>query len=124
VHFDRRYANGAKAYENLIGSLNKGNFNPFGLTYVISVYADMKKALASFLESIGKSGIVNGLEAIAESYAKIAALYGRMTEIVPFTGHNPAPIEQKRIPDLVKLIEESSSIEAKVMNRLKEALDE
>jgi hypothetical protein len=120
-HFDPNYASGAKAYDAIIASLVKGDYNQFGLSYIVNVYADSKKAIAQYLGKIGDA--IKGIDESTGFYEKISSLFAKMAEIVPFRGPNPPPLEQNRVPDLVKLLEESSALEAKAMNIIEQALE-
>ncbi len=123
THFDPKYRSGARAYDAFAGALAKGKFNEFGLTYVANVYADTKKAIATFMDRLGKEGAMKGLGSCAELYAKVAENFGKMAEMVPFRGPNPPPVDKKRIPDLIRLSEESGKLEAKAMTLIRESLE-
>lgn len=123
-HNDRRYAYGAKAYDNLTGSLAKGDYNPFGLTYVINVYADMKRALASFMKSIVTTGLFKSIGKAEELYAHIASLFGDMTAIAPFTGARQVAFDKKRAPELAAMLTACKAEETEAMKLINDALEE
>jgi hypothetical protein len=121
-HSDRRYGAGTKAYDNLINTLKHGDYNPYGLSYIINVYADTKKALALLFSGAHTSGLFKGLDDITERYAKISELFGRMAAVVPFKGQGTTSVDKNKIPGLIRDAGECRMLETDAMRQLGEVI--
>ncbi|MBN2445077.1 MAG: hypothetical protein JXJ04_27220 [Spirochaetales bacterium] len=123
-HFNRHYAKGRAGYDNLAATLEQGNYNPFGLTYIVSVYADSKKCLANYLDKIGKkSRYLQSVAEAAELYARIAEGFETMSQIAPFRGPGAAEIDKERIPEMINVVRGCQVMEDKAMAGLRKALE-
>jgi hypothetical protein len=86
------HASGRKGYDHLVGTLERGDYNPFGLPYLVQVYAAAKDDLAHYLAFLAATG--NGWRALGEAaqgYGEVAEKFARMAQLVPFGGPQAKP---------------------------------
>ena len=122
-HIGPQYAAGKKAYSNFIGALKKGGFDPFGLIYITSVYANSKEHIASYLEEIvSKSQLFPGLGKSLQDYRRISDLFKQAASLVPFQGADNSNINEECIPQLISLLEEAESLENSAMDNIAKIL--
>jgi hypothetical protein len=126
------YARGKKAYDALMNALEKKVYDYFGLSYILSVYADSKTCLARYLKWIAEtSKEISGLEEPASLFNKISILFGKMIKLIPFTPPRPlsSEIEKKRlsedeITELLSLVKESKDLESHAMKLIEKSIEE
>lgn len=124
-HVSPDYASGRKAYANLIGTLERGDFVPFGLGYNLSVYADSKECIARYLEFVsGETKELKGLEQAAGLYRQVADMYKEMTVLVPFSGPEGTPVDRSKVPALLELVRKCLDLEEQAMAVIEEALEQ
>ena len=113
-HENEHYASGRKAYDNLIGTLERGDYNPFGLAYSLAVYAEAKSALAQYLRLVAaECAPLAGVGQAAALYQEIAARYARLTALAPFS-MNPV-VKPEDLPQMIALVRESKALEESAM---------
>lgn len=117
------YGSGRKAYDNLISTLEKGDFNEFGLTYLLMVYNDSKACIARYLDFLNReSKEINGLEQAVQIYQKISEKFSRMAELIPFTMSKPEQLSRANISEVSKLVKECQDLEQQAMKMIEEVL--
>src|SRR6056297_828184 len=80
------YSSGKKAYEVTISALEKGEFDPFGISYCINSYADVKANMLTFFERIAKKDRFTFLTPLLESYQQVVEAFSEATKHAPFFG--------------------------------------
>ena len=121
VALSPKYFSGKKAYEVTISSLEKGDFDPFGLSYCINVYADMKANMLKFFERISKKEKFAFLEPLLENYKQVVDAFSQATKHAPFYGPGGEyhyTDEAKR--ELIRLMKVAMENEEKFMNFVEE----
>ena len=119
------YGSGRKGYLNLINALEKKDFFPFGLVYLLAVYADSKRNIDFYLKYIvSKSRYLKGLNEASEIYAGIKDKYSEITELAPFRGPGQGDLDEKNIKPVLKLIKDCFDLEEKAMGIIKTSLDD
>ncbi len=122
-HVDPHYASGRLGYDNLIGTLERGDFKEFGLSYILSVYDDSKRNIVKYLEELVKnSRNLKGLEEPLKLYGKVSQNYAKLVEIVPFRGPQMAFVDWKSLPEMINLVKESKDLEDRAMAMIDESL--
>ncbi|HYH01972.1 MAG TPA: hypothetical protein VEC37_02640, partial [Bacillota bacterium] len=88
-HISPDYASGSRAYDNLIATLEREDFDLFGLGFTVAVYADAKKSITQYLDFLFReSDIGKGLQRAVEFYGKAAVCFEQMSQLAPFSGVN------------------------------------
>lgn len=119
-----KYASGRGGYNNLINALGKDDFNPFGLTYLLAVYADSKRNIDSYLKHIiGKTKYLKKLDYASDIYSKIKDKYSELTELAPFKGPGRSEADRKNIKPLLALVKECFRLEEKAMDVIKASVN-
>jgi len=120
-----KYGNGKAAYDNLVNTLEAANYNEFGLSYLINVYADTKRSIVLYMDHISRvSGTLQKTAAQAALYKKVADHFGVMCQITPFQGPGAANIDKARIPEMIKLVKECRELESEAIRALDDLLKE
>ena len=114
-HVGPDYASGRKAYANLIGTLERGDYDPFGLAYTLNVYADSKDCIARYLEFLVQTKEILGLEQAAELFSQLAEKYRSITQLIPFSELGPGSFDKTNVPELLGLVRECLVLEDKAM---------
>lgn len=126
-HVNPHYASGRKAYRLLLASLEKADFDLFGLPYILAVYADSKRQAARYLAFLAESGTgFTGLDKAAELYGRIAGKFEELTRIFPFSGSNGADgtADRGKAPEGLKLVRECFELEEEAMACITKAVGE
>lgn len=111
------------AYSKLIATLKKGDFNEFGLAYILMVYNDSKACIVRYLDFVNReSKEIKGLEQAVESYQKISQKYAKMAELIPFSMLTQIKIERAIIPEVLQLAKKCQDLETKAMKIIEEIL--
>lgn len=122
-HSTSGYACGRKAYAYLLSTLERGDYDPFGLAYNLNVYADSKACIAKYLEFVAaQSGEIKGLEEAVDLYRQVAAKYQEITRIIPFTGPGPQSFDAGKIPEILALVRQCLNLEDQAMAVMEKAL--
>ncbi|HEX3046253.1 MAG TPA: hypothetical protein VHY08_15965 [Bacillota bacterium] len=126
-HINPAYATGRKGYDNLIRSLEQGDFNEFGLAYNLAVYHDAKQKLANYLEYLSTASQKlpsPNLKQAAGLFQQVAAKYARMVELVPFSGANGVGgrVDRQIIPEILQLTKEAKQLEESAMHVIEETI--
>lgn len=125
-HVRPDYASGRKGYEHLVGLMKRRTWNEFGLAYLFAVYASAKRSIATYLDSVaGSSPAWKPLGEAASAYAEAAANFGSMSALHPFAGQNGTggkKVDEKVVPDLIRLAEASLAAEEKAFTIVEKAL--
>lgn len=124
-HVNPSYASGRKGYKMLLASLERGDFDIFGLPYILAVYLDSKKNAAQYLTFLaGNQSELKGLEKAAELYTEIAGKYEELTRMFPFSGSNGMGglADRGKAPEGLKLARECFELEEQAMQIIKAAL--
>lgn len=122
-HTAPRYASGRKGYENISTALEKGNFNPFGLTYCLHVYADSKNDAAQYLTHVAKtSRRLRGLGEAAEIYQGIAHSLAQLTEAIPFRLPGQVKLDNAQVQEALHVFKGCAVWEDKAMASIAKVL--
>lgn len=122
------YQSGLKAYDSWIGSLERGDYNPFGLRYLTAVYAESKAWAAKYLRFLeGQWRAFLGLPEIASGFADIAALYREMVAILEEGGKTGGeylqqPVDAIMASALAVRLRKAVQIEKRVTEMVKRGL--
>ena len=104
-------------------ALEKGDYNSFGLSYLINSYSDAKRCIQQYLTYLVDTfAEMNDLNKAAEFYQQIVANYQRMEQFAPFTGPTSS-VDQKFIPEIIELVKESKNLEDQAMEIIKKVLE-
>jgi hypothetical protein len=125
-HVNPSYSSGRKGYNSLIQTLERGDFDEFGLAYNMAVYSDSKKCIAKYLEFItNESRELTGLTKAAELYSLVADKYSRITQLVPFSGSNGkgGNVDKNNISELTELVKACKGFEDQAMDIIKKSLE-
>jgi hypothetical protein len=104
-HYEPNYASGRLAYDNLIGTLQRKDYNPFGLAYNLQVYGSAKADLARYLTFVtGEEREFKPVEKAAALYQQVAERYAKVMQLVPFTplGQQSGTIPVEEVLDLLR----------------------
>lgn len=122
-HVSADYASGRKAYENLLGTLDRGDFDEFGLAYNLSVYADSKACIARYLEFLAeRSRDLKGLEEAGGLYRQVAENYQKITRLIPFTGPETQVFDRSAVPEVLALVRQCLDLEERAMAEIERVL--
>ncbi len=124
-HVNSHFASGKKGYISLLASLEKGNFDVFGLPYILAVYSDSKKNAAQYLAFLaGAQPEYKVLGKAAELYNQIAGKYEELTRIFPFSGSNGegGTADRSKAPEALKLARECFELEEQAMQIIKASI--
>ena len=124
-HINPDYASVRKGYDNLMAALERGDFNDFGLAYILAVYADSKNCIVGYLDYIeAASKQIKGLEEAVKLYRRVSDRYKQLTELVPFSGCNGrgCTVDRKNIPEILKLIRECRDLEESAISVVSKVL--
>lgn len=124
-HVNSTFASGRKGYKLLLASLEKGDFNLFGLPYILAVYVDSKKNAAQYLAFLaGNQSEFKGLEKAAGLYNQITGKYEELTRLFPFSGSNGSggTADRSKAPEGLKLVRECFELEEQAMKDIKNVL--
>lgn len=117
-HSNKLYAQGEKAYDNLIASLTHKTYDSFGLTYAVNVYADTKKMIAEFLRTVQKSDVFPKLDDIVTRCKKVSEHFSEMAKALPFVGPDQSHIDETKIPGIIQHAKESQKLETEAMKQI------
>lgn len=124
-HVSPSYASGRKAYDYLAASLEKGNFDSFGLAYILSVYADSKQCIAGYLEFLNTgSEMAGSLDKTASLYKEAAGNFKQMAELFPFSGVNGVgcTADRSKAPEIMRLVKETKPLEEQAIKLIEEKI--
>jgi hypothetical protein len=124
-HVNSNYASGRKGYKLLLASLEKGDFDVFGLPYILAVYLDSKKNAAQYLAFLDETQPdFKGLGKAAELSNQISEKYEKLTRLFPFSGSNgiDGTADRSKAPEGLKLVRECFELEEQAMNIIKSSL--
>lgn len=117
------YASGRKAYSYLISTLERGDFDDFGLSYILSVYADSKACIARYLADIAaQSRELKGLDEAAQLYRQVAENYKELTRLVPFMGPGSGSLDRSVVPQVLDLVRQCLDQEERAMTSIESVL--
>ncbi len=118
------YACGRKGYEYLIKTLEKRDYNPFGLAYLIAVYADSKNNIASYLNYIiSETKDLKGLDEAFDIYNRVKGKYQKLTQLAPFKGPGQGEVKEENVKPMIKVVKECLELEDKAMSVIKTSLE-
>ncbi len=116
------YACGRKGYDALIATLERGDYNPFGLCYNLQVYGDARDSLARYLRDVVAEVPALAIGEAAALYAEVAARYGRIRELAPFSGPQASAPIPGATPELLALAKECQGLEDRAIGIIARAL--
>ena len=117
------YASGRGGYLNLVNALEKKDFNPFGLVYLLAVYADSKRNIDTYLKHIiSQSGHLKGLDEASDIYADVRNKYSEITELAPFRGPGQSDLNENKIKPVLKLVKVCLDLEERAVGVIKTSL--
>ena len=125
-HISPEYGSGLKGYDNLISTLERGDFNEFGLEYLLAVYMDSKDCIARYINHImSSSRTLDGLDEPARLFGRVAELYRQLAALVPFSGVNGrgCSVNRKSIPEVLRIVKECRDLESMAMKAIEKALE-
>jgi len=97
------YGRGRQGYDYLIAALERDDFNPFGLSYILAAYSDSKAQVARYVAFVkGESSAFAGLADAASQYEQIAAHWQEMAHLVPFPKRDGEGIDRVRLASLAR----------------------
>lgn len=126
-HMAPDFKSGFLAYENWLHSLENGTYNPFGLRYCTTVYAESKCFAAEYLRTLEQTwGGIQGLKDISDHFNEIAGLYRSMMNVLEqdwdggkHLGKAVAPEQAKR---MIPLVQQAKELESRAVQLINEAL--
>lgn len=124
-HIAPAYRSGLLAYDNLARSLERRDYNPFGLRYGMNVYTEAKELAADYLWRLADDWDKR-LAPAAETFKKISAVYARMGEALGGGHGEPAAMNLPVTPDqadrLLPVVREAKALESEALARVKAVL--
>ncbi len=122
-HINPQYASGRKGYDYLISTMQKGDYDSFGLSYIFFSYADAKQSISKYLEYIMTAAVgIKGLCEVNELYRQVASNYTRVSDMVNFQGPG-SKVNKEKIPMLLALVKEAKEFEEEAMKIIKDSLN-
>lgn len=115
------YARGRKGYEYLLDTLERGDFNPFGLVYCLNVYSDSKCCIARYLDFVSKQS-QKGLAPAVDLFQQVADNFLEITKLLPF-GMDLKELGPEKVRAVQALVKESFALEDKAMAVVKATLE-
>ena len=125
-HVNCDYSSGHIAYDYLIQAMEKGNFDDFGLTYNLAVYADSKQCITKYLEYMDEvSHSIKDLGKAILNYRQIIKKFNRLTQLFPFTGSSGSgcTIDRSGIPEALNTIRECLALEEEAFHHIESVLE-
>lgn len=117
------YAAGRKAWDNLLGTLERKDYDGFGLTYTMNLYADSKRKIQQFLSAAaGEYPAFRGLEAAEESAETTAAEMEKIASLLPFQGPGMSSVKDEDIPEILDCAQKALKAEEKTMGVIENLL--
>ena len=102
-HISSHYASGRNAYGNLIATMDRRDFNGFGLGYLLAVYCDSKASIAKYLEHIMRNAPeFTGIEGACGLYLQISQHFRHICELIPFNIPEKIGERDEELPELYK----------------------
>ena len=122
-HITPGYASGRKAYANLIGTLERGDYDPFGLVYILNTYAEAKAYAAKYLEHVArKSRELKGLEEASRLSLQVAQGFQKIVGLAPFKGPGREPFDHGNAPAILDLLRQCFDLEERAMAEVQRVL--
>ncbi len=121
-HVSPDYYSGRKGYQAFIEALEKEDYDPFGLSYIIFSYHMAKECLEEYLTYLAARPEYSDLGKTAELYKDIAANFRKMAELVPFNGPG-TEIDKGVVPQVIPFLRNALELEDKAMRKVKEFLN-
>lgn len=88
AHMAPAFQSGFLAYDNWIRALKNHSYNPFGLRYCTTVYAESKCFASQYVRKLDKTwGGIKHLDDAANHFEKIAGLYQSMMDVLEHVTH-------------------------------------
>lgn len=81
-----KYTSGKMAYEAIINGLEKTDYDPFGLSYCVNVYSDMKTNMMKFFTQIAKKEKFSFLVPVLDQYQQVVDAFAQAVKWAPFKG--------------------------------------
>jgi hypothetical protein len=123
VDMNSDYASGKKAYINLINTLEKGDYDGFGLSYIFAVYADSKNHICRYLKEINENSKELKIpDKVLDNYNSISDKYKSLCEFIPFKGPGVDDVDKNNIPKIIKLVKECEKLETEAMTGIEKAI--
>lgn len=123
LHTTPGYASGRKAYANLMGTLERGDYDQFGLVYNLNAYADSKACVAKYLEYVAlHSKELKGLEEAVQLSREVAQAFQKLVGLAPFTGPETMSFEGGNAPAVLDLVRHCLDFEERAMAEVKRVL--
>ncbi len=124
-HFAPAYKAGLLAYDNLARSLERRDYNPFGLRYGLNVYSEAKELAAGYLDFLATEWD-KGLGPAAETFRKLSGVYARMQNTLGAGDCDPAamslPVTADQADRMLPLVREAKALESEALARVKKVL--
>ena len=123
-HESPNYGAGEKGWENLIGTLERRDFDGFGLTYTMNLYAESKHKIHDFLKlAADKHPSLSGLDKAFESSRETAAQMERITSKLPFRGPGQSSLNTEDVPEILECVRKAYSAERITMKAIETVLE-
>ncbi|MHB8947427.1 MAG: hypothetical protein ACYC6I_12940, partial [Bacillota bacterium] len=124
-HIAPEYKSGLLAYDNLARSLERHDYNPFGLRYGLNVYHEAKKLAAGYLDFLAGEWDKR-LRPAAQTFKKLSGVYTRMQNALGTGDCDPAamslPVTTDQADRLLPLVREAKALESEALAQVKAVL--
>ncbi len=118
------YETGKRAYDLIIRGLEAGRFDPFGLSYLMNVYADLKENMRRFFSDLAERKGFEFIKTVTDDYAELSDLFQSTAKLLPFSGPGGEHhIDSAAIQEIMKKMKAAKQLEDGIMGRIAEALD-
>jgi len=123
LHTTPGYASGRKAYANLISTLERGDYDEFGLVYNLNVYAESKACIAKYLEFVAaQSRELKGLEEAVQLSRQVAQAFQKIVALAPFKGPESTSFERSNTSAVLDLVRQCLDLEDRAMAEVQRVL--
>ena len=117
------YAEGRRAYDTLLATLERRDFQAEGLCYNLSVYGCARNDLARYLGYLAReTHFFPDLAPAVAAYEGVAERYARLRGMVPFLPHR-CVVPDEQVPELGRLVRECRDLEDQGIDALERALE-
>jgi hypothetical protein len=117
------YAEGRRAYDTLLATLERRDFRVDGLCYNLSVYGCARDDLARYLGYVAReTGLFPDLAPAVAAYERVADRYVRLREMLPFHPRESV-VPDECLPEVSRLVRECRDLEDEGIAAIERALE-
>jgi len=117
------YAEGRRAYDTLLTTLERRDFRVDGLCYNLSVYGCARDDLARYLGYVAReTGLFPDLAPAVAAYERVADRYVRLREMLPFHPRESV-VPDECLPEVSRLVRECRDLEDEGIAAIERALE-